>query len=290
MEQNWAIEIRALWTQCDSSGQYAACYWRADRRRRPKSQFTVSHRKMAHWSKASCLQFDQCWARSKKLLLLATCLWRAIWLLSVKYKSSRLYVLSAYITITLPLTVNLWFWSQMWAGGLLPSLSFSTITSTTNTTLRAPRGRARRYRKKGNKREKRKAREIKRFDLYIFGLLSCWLLGLMKALIWRETFEVRDFFEQNEKTPRNKKPKPLTKKTSKEYEAENGEDCPVGVDDIHLRKLRKQLINSIRDTFDTILFIWSVHPFPSLDSNHAHSYPLGCILIQKVRIFIFAQW
>ena len=32
-------------------------------------------------------------------------------------------------------------------------------------------------------------------------------------------------------------------------EAASGEDCPVGVDDIHLRKLRKQLINSIRDTF-----------------------------------------
>ena len=205
MEQNWGIEIRALWTQCDSSGQYAACYWRIDRRRRPKSQFTVSHRKMAHWSKASCLQFDQCWARSKKLLLLATCLWRAIWLLSVKYKSSRLYVLSAYITITLPLTVNLWFWSQMWAGGLLPSLSFSTITSTTNTTLRAPRGRARRYRKKGISVKKRKAREIKRFDLYIFGLLSCWLLGLMKALIWRETFEVRDFFWTERKNAKKQK-------------------------------------------------------------------------------------
>ena len=67
---------------------------------------------------------------------------------------------------------------------------------------------------------------------------------------------MRDFFEQNEKTPRNKKTETADeKKTSKEYEAENGEDCPVGVDDIHLRKLRKQLINSIRDTFDTILFI-----------------------------------
>ena len=37
--------------------------------------------------------------------------------------------------------------------------------------------------------------------------------------------------------------------TTSQNEVANGEDCPVGVDDIHLRKLRKQLINLIRDTF-----------------------------------------